>query len=334
MFDKFGFVIEAAQADMLYYAIAFSLLMITLGVFGLVTMKDRAAARIRALSAGTGSVSATARSGGGSNLQITKAQGVRPTGWMKSLVPSNQEQLLETQYQLGSIGFEGVNAVRDFFLVRLALMGAVPMLMGLWVVLAGLDALPQVLSDRLDTISLLGRFQICAVGAAVGFYGPAYWLKSRVSNRRDKIRQGFPNALDLLQISVESGLGFDAALARVGTEIGRVSPEIAYEMLLVQHEIQAGRDRNQAMEDMARRMGIPEAVSFVTVVAQSLQFGTSLTTALRVYAKEMRENRELAAQEKANKLPVHMSAVMSMMMLPALFLITLTPIIIRYMAIF
>ena len=81
-------------------------------------------------------------------------------------------------------------------------------------------------------------------------------------------------------------------------------------------------------------MGVEEAESFALVIIQSLQFGTSLTTALKSYAKEMREYRELAAQEKANRLPVQMSVVMSFLMLPALFLITLTPIIIRYMAIY
>ncbi|HSG55190.1 MAG TPA: type II secretion system F family protein, partial [Paracoccaceae bacterium] len=126
----------------------------------------------------------------------------------------------------------------------------------------------------------------------------------------------------------------DAAINRVGHELTRVAPEVAYEFLLLQIEVQAGRDRETALFDMADRMGIDEAKSFALVIVQSLQFGTSLTSALKTYAAEMREMRELAAQEKANRLPVQMSGVMSMLMLPALFLITLTPIIIRYNAIY
>lgn len=202
------------------------------------------------------------------------------------------------------------------------------------VFLAQAGLLPAILADKVEATSRLRLLQIAAIGAGIGFYGPGFWLYSRIKARKDKISKAFPNALDLVQISVEAGLGFDAAINRVGNELGRVTPEIAYEFLLLQLEIQAGRDRESALFDMAERMGIDEARSFALVIAQSLQFGTSLTVALKTYAIEMRQMRELAAQEKANKLPVQMSGVMSVLMLPALFLITLTPIIIRYMAIY
>ncbi|NUB45297.1 type II secretion system F family protein [Fertoebacter nigrum] len=173
--------------------------------------------------------------------------------------------------------------------------------------------------------------QVIAVSVAVGFYGPGWWLKSRITARQGRIEDGFPNALDLLQISVEAGMGFDAALSRVGAELAVICPDISTEFLTVQQEILAGRDRVLAMGDMATRMGIREATSFVNVVAQPMQYFTSLSEALNCHAVEMRVNRELRAQEKANKLPVQKSAVMEFLMLPALFLITLCPIVIRYM---
>ena len=119
-------------------------------------------------------------------------------------------------------------------------------------------------------------------------------------------------------------------MTRVGQEVDRVSPTDGHEFLLVRTEVLAGRDCEQALRDMAERMDIEEARSFENVVTQSLQYGSSVSDALQVYAVEMRETRELQAQGKANRLPVQMSAVMASLKLPALFMITLGPTVIRY----
>ena len=146
-----------------------------------------------------------------------------------------------------------------------------------------------------------------------------------------RITESFPNALDLLQVSVEAGLGFDTAMTRVGNELASVSPELAVELLTVQRQIQAGRPRDAAMREMAERTGVEMVQSFAKVVQQSMQFGTPLTEALQTYADEMRMYRELAAQEMANKLPVKMSVVLATFMLPSLVLMTVGPTIIRYL---
>ncbi len=135
-----------------------------------------------------------------------------------------------------------------------------------------------------------------------------YWLNARVTERKRRIEEGFPNALDLMQISVETGLGFDSAMTRVGNELANVSPEIAFEFLNVQLQVQAGRARDAAMHDMANRTGVETVRSFANVVQQSMQFGTSMSSALTTYANELRDYREMKAQEMANKLPVKMSA--------------------------
>ncbi len=178
-------------------------------------------------------------------------------------------------------------------------------------------------------MSRLRVLQIIMVTVAAGFYGPGYWLKSRINARKARIEDGFPNALDLLQISAAAGMGFDAAMQRVARELVIVSPDISEEFMFTQREILAGRNRDQPLTEMANRMGIDEAISFANVIIQSLQFGTNISDALTSYAAEMRETRELRAQAKANKLPVQMSAVMAMLMLPALILITLGPTVIR-----
>jgi tight adherence protein C len=155
-----------------------------------------------------------------------------------------------------------------------------------------------------------------------------------VAERKQRIEEGFPNALDLMQISVESGLGFDAAMTRVGNELAEVSPDIAFEFLSVQRQVQAGRAREAALRDMADRTGVETVRAFANVVQQSMQFGTGMSEALITYAEELRETRELRAQEMANKLPVKMSAVLASLMLPALILLTVGPVLIRYIRFF
>ena len=176
--------------------------------------------------------------------------------------------------------------------------------------------------------------QALSILVTAGYFFPLIWLRGRVSDRRQRIEEAFPNALDLMQISVEAGLGFDAAMTRVGNELATVSPDIAFEFLSTQLQVQAGRSRDEAMQDMASRSGVDMVQSFAGVVQQSMQFGTSMSEALTTYAKEMRIFRETRAQEMANKLPVKMSAVLASLMLPALVLLAIGPVIIRYVRFF
>jgi tight adherence protein C len=300
----------------------FACLLLLSGAVGFYATRDRSAVRLRAISDQMY----------GTPLSLSKKHARDPRGWMKALVPEDPTERAQIRFQLAKVGFDRANSVELFFLVRLMLALFAPAMVLLIVGLNRADMLPPGLSDTISTTSTLRFLQIAAIGTGIGFYGPGYWLKGRINARKLKISQAFPNALDLVQISVEAGLGFDAAMQKVGQELGRAAPEVAYELVLLQMEIQAGRDREAALFDMADRMGIEEAKSFAVVIVQSLQFGTSLTSALKTYAADMRRMRELEAQEKANKLPVQMSGVMSVLMLPALFLITLTPIIIRFMA--
>ena len=160
------------------------------------------------------------------------------------------------------------------------------------------------------------------------------WLNGQVKERQLRITESFPNALDLLQVSIEAGLGFDAAMTRVANELAGVSPEIAFEFLTVQHQVAAGRSREVALQSMARNTGVDMVRSFSTVVVQSMHFGTSMAEALTTYSQEMRTTRELKAQEMANKLPVKMSAVLASLMLPAVVIVTIGPVVIRYIRVF
>lgn len=259
-----------------------------------------------------------------------------PTGLLKTLMPQDRKERMEVERQLAHAGIVRANAVRDYYLTRLVLGICIPALLFgvIWAVRAGHLELPSRLDERITGWSNLRVIQITLFAVAIGFFGPAYWLKARAQRRIRAISEAFPNALDLVQISVEAGLGLDAAMIRVGNELEAAAPEISQEFLLAQREIQAGRSREQALTEMAARTGVAEVSAFANVVLQSIQFGTSIAETLTSYAREMRAHRELRAQEMANKLPVKMSAIMAFLMLPALVLLTLGPVVIRYTHVF
>lgn len=287
---------------------------------------DRAAERMRRAS--------LRYIGGRERRRLIKSPDQIPSGLLKALIPVDRAQRTQIRLQLEKAGFMGSHAVKGFYIFRLCMALALPFVAILLYSASAFVGLPVAVDEMVNSIDNLRMLQILAISAAVGFYGPSFWLDHKVKARKREITEAFPNAMDLLQISAEAGLGFDAAMTRVGQQIESVAPTINHEFMLVQTEILAGRDREQALLDMADRMDIDEARSFVNVIIQSLRYGSSISEALLSYASEMRENREVAAQEKANKLPVQMSAVMAMLMLPALFLITLGPTVIRYIRMF
>lgn len=276
------------------------------------------------------------RRGSGADAGILRQANAAPKGLMKSLIPVDKDERSEIERQLALAGFNNAHSVRNFYLMRLLLGVVVPaVFLGLiWSSRTGLGILPTGLDAKLAGFSQMQIVQYLAILVGLGFFGPAYWLKARAGERRRVIEESFPNALDLIQISVESGLGFDAAMVRVGNELEEAAPAISHEFLTAQREIQAGRSRERALFDMAARTGVEEVHAFASVVLQSMQFGSSISETLITYATEMRRNREIRAQEQANKLPVKMSAVMASLMLPALLMLTLGPVVIRYMRMF
>lgn len=256
-----------------------------------------------------------------------------PTGIMRTLIPGDRKERTQVQRQLSEAGLTGPHALRNYYLTRMLIGLVLPgALIGLMAASkTSLVTLPAGLAQRMGGFSPLQMMQIGGILVAVGFFGPVWWLRGRVAERRRQIEESFPNVLDLMQVSVESGLGLDAAMIRVANESLGTAPGLAEEFLIAQREIQAGRSRDKALMDMAARTGVPQVNSFANVVLQSLHYGSSITEALTVYSEEMRQWRELKAQEMANKLPVKMSAIMASLMLPALLMLALGPVVIRYM---
>lgn len=163
---------------------------------------------------------------------------------------------------------------------------------------------------------------IVAIFTFLGFYFPQLWLGSKISKRQKEVRKGMPDALDLLTICVEAGLGFDAAMAKVSE---KWENEMSYAFGRVIREIQLGKLRREALRDMADRIGIPEMTSFVAAIIQSEQLGVSMAKVLRIQSDQMRIKRRQLAEEEAHKAPIKMLIPMAGLIFPSLMIVLLTP---------
>jgi tight adherence protein C len=306
-------------------ALRLGVLLLLLGLYATLRRPDPAVARIAAISKHRGSDRR--------DRMFLMPADKSPGALMKAFIPSEKEKRSSLQRKLTQAGLTHPDAIQIYTMVRIGLALGLPATFLSLLYLARLSdtLLPERLTTLLLGLSTLRIYQTLSVLVAIGYFVPTYWLESRVKARKLRIEESFPNALDLMQISIEAGLGFDAAMTRVGNELKRPSPEIAEEFLTVQYQVQAGRPRELAMRDMADRVGLESIRSFSNVVYQSIKFGTSMSQAMTTYADELRQTREIRAQEMANKLPVKMSAVMASLMLPALVMMTIGPVVIRYL---
>jgi tight adherence protein C len=164
--------------------------------------------------------------------------------------------------------------------------------------------------------------------AALGYILPNMWLNSKIKRRQNEIIKALPDALDLLVICVEAGLGFDMAMGKV---YEKWDNELAIAFGRVLREIQLGKLRREAMRDMARRMDVPDVTAFVAAIIQADQLGVSMSKILRVQSDQMRTKRRQRAQEKAHQAPVKMMLPMVFLIFPSLWIVLLGPSIIILM---
>jgi tight adherence protein C len=246
------------------------------------------------------------------------------------VAPSDERERLAVRLRLVQAGFRGAHAVRNYYLIRtgLGLLLPLPLLIGTFGF--ALNAGSFTVDLPFVGISASSTLVLLALLVCLGFYLPPLCLRRRIRHRQRAIREGFPHALDLMQVAVQAGLGFDAALAKVGEELQTAHPALAEEFRTVVLELRAGKPRDRVLQDLARRTGVEEINSFQTVMNQSIRYGTSISDALEVYSKEMRHKRIMRAEELASQMPVKMSLVMVMFLLPTLFLIFMGPVAIRF----
>lgn len=231
------------------------------------------------------------------------------------LEPQNAAEYSAVKLKLMQAGYRSKNAVRIYHFVQFALGIA-----GL--VLGGAYALLKMAQGDVSTQEL--AMMIMIPGGA-GYMLPKYWVTRRKEVRRKAIENGFPDSLDMMLVCVEAGQSLDQSIIRVANELKSGFPELAEEFETVSQEVKAGKDKTTVLKDMSERAGVQDISSFVTVLVQSQQFGTSIADALRVYSSEMRDKRVMRAEEAANKLPTKMTLATMMLTVPPLMAILIGP---------
>ncbi len=173
-----------------------------------------------------------------------------------------------------------------------------------------------------QTLSVSVELLLVLVFIILGYLIPDLYIKSRIDRRQKEVRKAMPDALDLLTICVEAGLGFDAALSKVNEKWDN---ELSMALGRVIRDIQLGKLRRDALRDMADRLGIPEMTSFVAAVIQSEMLGVSLAKVLRIQSDQMRVKRRQRAEEEAHKAPIKMILPLGVFVFPSLLIVLLTP---------
>jgi tight adherence protein C len=173
------------------------------------------------------------------------------------------------------------------------------------------------------------KLAIVMVVAYAAYYGPTLWVRNQITKRQKSIRRAWPDALDLLLICVESGMGIEGAFRKVSEEIGVQSIPLAEELSLTTAELSYLQDRRKAYENLGERTGLEGVRSVVTALIQAEKYGTAIGTALRVLAQESRDMRMSEAEKKAAALPPKLTVPMILFFLPVLFAVIITPAIIQ-----
>jgi tight adherence protein C len=169
-------------------------------------------------------------------------------------------------------------------------------------------------------------FPIVLIGVMVmGFYGPQLWLSNATNKRKERLVNGFPDALDLMVVCVEAGLGLDQAISRVGHEVKQGHPDLGDEFILLNLELRAGLSREQGLRNLVNRTDLDDIRSLVALLIQTDRFGTSIGQALRVHSDSMRLKRRLKAEERGAQLPVKLMIPLILFIFPALMVVIIGP---------
>ncbi len=236
-------------------------------------------------------------------------------------LPHNQDLQKSTIDRLTRAGYRSPNSLVIYYFIRLLLMVVLPLL-----VLLMYPFFPKIEPDKF--------FFSAVIAGMLGMLGPSYYLDKKTTKHQRSLRNGLPDAIDLLVVCTEAGLGLNAAILRVAQVISDIHPLLAEELLMVTAEIRAGVDRTQAMSNLARRTGLEDIKGLITVLAQSMRFGTSIAQTLRIYSEEFRDKRMQKADEEAAKLGTKMIFPLIFCVMPGFFIIAMGPAVIKAMAVF
>jgi tight adherence protein C len=165
----------------------------------------------------------------------------------------------------------------------------------------------------------------------VGFFAPRYVLGRLIRSRQQRVRWGLADALDLMVISIEAGLGLNAAMMKVSSELKQVHPDVSEEFELANLEIRVGRERDEALRNLAERTGVDDLRSLVAMLIQTDRFGTSIAKAIRVFSDSLRTKRRQRAEQAAQKAAVKLLFPLACFLFPTLFIAILGPALLQLM---
>ena len=237
----------------------------------------------------------------------------------RPVMPLSEEDQSMLKVRLQNAGYRRENAAMVFLAAKMIVLVLVGAITGVvcWT------------ASDMDT-QMKALTTVFAAGAA--FMLPNVWLSMAVGQRGARVVTGLPDCLDLMVISVEAGLGLDAAIQRVSDEMGDVHPDLSEEFTISVLETQMGVPRSEALENLAIRTGVPEVKSLVAIITQAERFGTSIANALRNQADAMRVKRRQKAEEQAAKCAVKLLLPLIMFIFPALFVVLVGPAVLNIIA--
>jgi tight adherence protein C len=235
--------------------------------------------------------------------------------------PRSDEERSRIGRMLQYAGYRSPNALSILYACRMILIVVLPL-----AVLTASPFFPKLTTTLLACVAI--------VAGAVGYLAPSVWLDHAVEARQRDLREGFPDALDLLVVCVESGLGLASALQRVADELSISHPRLGAELALVNAEMRAGVERSEALKNIATRTGLADIRGLVALLVQTLRLGTSVADALRVYSEEFRDKRMQAAEEQAALIGTKIIFPLVLCLFPCFFLVAVGPAIIRLAAVF
>jgi tight adherence protein C len=239
---------------------------------------------------------------------------------LNRMVPISGVEALKVQKQLLQAGYRSPDATMTFRAIQLTLIVAIPSLM---------MTACFILDRPLNNFLALG-----GIGAAVGFYLPRFVLRSKITSRQRRITWALADALDLMVIAVEAGLGLNAALNRVGEELKTVHPDMHYELDLVNLEIRIGRSREEALRNLAERTGVDDLRSFVALLIQADRYGSSIGKAVRIFAESLRTKRRQRAEQMSQKAALKLIIPLTGFLFPVIILVILAPAVLNLMDLF
>ena len=231
-----------------------------------------------------------------------------------AMAPRSTKELGKLQQRLVTAGYRSREALIIFFGIRLGL---------------------AVLCFAVAASPIVGRpsFLMALLVCAVGYVLPGMALARMAKRRQHRIRLSLPDALDLLVVSVEAGLGLDQALQRVADELAFAHPDLCDELRLINLELRAGTARSEALHNLARRTALDDISSLVTMLVQTDKFGTSVAQSLRVHSETLRTKRRKRAEEAAAKTGAKMVFPLVICIFPAIWVVTLGPAVIKFIQI-